>query len=201
MPLARPLTTAERDYLGVLKKNLDAALNQLLLTCGIAALPVGFLVSTLSSRGGFRADTLAAMLAALILAGLTAAVLIYGGQKSKGLTWRTGDWRLRERIGEDLLGRTAISVHARLDDKFTEKARAPWAFKPADDAAKRYYLRVDGRQFEVSGARWLAADIGGLIQLIHAERSGVVLEIDGLPDRLGGQTAPEGPQLRLFKPG
>jgi hypothetical protein len=202
MQLARPMTAAERDYLELLKKNLDAALQQMLIAAGIAALPLGFLVSTLSSRTGFRADTMAAILATLILSGLTAAVLIYGGQMNKGVLWRAGDWQLRERLGEDLLGRTALSVRATLDDKFTEATRAAWSRRATEQGGRRYYLRVDGQRFEVSGLRWLAAEVGSTVQLVYAERSRVVLEVNGLPDRLSGpwDHAQEGPQ-RAFKPG
>ncbi|MEB3283991.1 MAG: hypothetical protein VKN33_01725 [Candidatus Sericytochromatia bacterium] len=202
MSLARPLTHAERDYLDVLKKNLDGALFQFSLTCGIAILPLGFIVSTFGSPSGRGTDMVAALIAGLILMALTSGVLFYGGQRSNGLAWRRGDWRLRERIAEDLLGRTALTLHGAVEEKLVEPARSVLALKPSTTGTRRYFLRVDGRRFEVSYPRWLGVDPERPIQLTYAERSGVVLSIEGVPDRLSGPSNDSDPSPpRAFKPG
>lgn len=202
---SRPLTGEEREYLTLLKAGLDAALQGAAITVGLAALPVGFLLSAMGPRRGLGGDQVALVLAVAILAGLTWAVIAYTGKGARGRTLRRGDLRLRTRLAEDLDERAAEVVSGEVEAK-ADVALKPWYQRKAERGApRRFWLVVRGRRFEVTAARWLATAVGQPIALEYAARSGVVLVIDGVRDRLPLGELPRGDDEDAlgipFKPG
>lgn len=202
---SRPLSSEEREYLSLLKAGLDAAFQSALITLGLAALPLGFLFSALGPRRGFGGDQVALLLAVAILAALTWAVIAYSGKGARTRQLRRGDLRLRHRLGEDLQERAAEVVSGTVEAKPDETIKAWYQRKAERGAPRRFWLQIAGRRFEVTGSRWLATAVGQPITVEFAARSGVVLVIDDVRDRLPIGALPQGDDEDAlgvpFKPG
>ncbi len=202
---SRPLSSEEREYLSLLKAGLDAALQGALLTLGLAALPLGFLIAAIGPRRGLGGDQVALLLAVAILAALTWAVIAYSGKGPRTPQLRRGDLRLRGRLGEDLADRAAEEVNGTVEAKADETLK-PWYQRKAERGApRRFWLVLAGRRFEVTPARWLATAVGQPMTITFAVHSGVVLVIDGVRDRLPLGALPRGDDEDAmgipFKPG
>lgn len=186
------MTGEEREYLGLLKAGLDQALQGAAITVGLAALPLGFLISALGPRRGFGGDQVALVLAVAILAGLTWAVIAYSGKGARTRPLRRGDLRLRARLAEDLADRAAETIRGEVQGKADEVLKPWWKRKAERGAPRRFWLVVAGRRVEVTPARWLATAVGQPIDLEVAPRSNVALVIDGVRDRLPIGALPRG---------
>ncbi|MEB3221976.1 MAG: hypothetical protein VKS61_07840 [Candidatus Sericytochromatia bacterium] len=183
MTARRALAPEELEHLGTLKGSLDGALNGALLTAGLTALPVGFVAAALRGGGG-AGDPVALVLAAGILGGLTAAVVWLGGARGRAPLLRAGDLRLRARLAEDLAERQARAVDGIVSAKHQEAERPWYAWRARQGAPRRCWLEVAGERLEVTPARWLATPLGLQMAFTVADRSGVVLAIDGVRERL-----------------
>ena len=202
---SRPLTGEEREYLALLKAGLDQAVQGALITLGLAALPLGFFVSAWKPGRGLGGEQVALILALVILSALTWGVIAYSGKGARGRKLRRGDLRLRLRLAEDLAERAAELVAGEVEAKADETIKPFWQRKAERGAPRRFWLVVRGRRFEVTASRWLATAVGQPIALEHAARSGVVLVIDGVRDRLPLGDLPRGDDEDAlgipFKPG
>ena len=189
---SRPLTGEEREYLTLLKAGLDAALQGAMITVGLAALPLGFLFTAMGPRGGVGGDQVALILAVTIIAALTWAVITYSARGSRTRKLRRGDLRLRLRLSEDLGERAAETVSGVVEAK-ADVALKPWYQRRAERGApRRFWLVIGGRRFEVTASRWLSTAVGQDLTIAYAARSGVVLVIDGVRDRLPLGDLPRG---------
>lgn len=202
---SRPLTSEEREYLSLLKAGLDAAFQAAVIPLGLAALPLGFLFAAIGPRRGLGGDQVALVMAVAILAGLTWAVIAYSGKGARTRQLHCGDLRLRNRLGEDLAERAAEVVSGMVVAKPDETLK-PWFKRKAERGApRRFWLEIAGRRFEVTPSRWLATAVGQPMTVEYAARSGVVLVIDGVRDRLPLGALPRGDDEDAmgvpFKPG
>jgi hypothetical protein len=186
----RALSPEELDHLGAVKAALDAALTGALTTAGLSALPVGFVLAGVRGGAG-GGDPLALALAAAILGGLTAAVVGFGGSRGRPPAFRAGDLRLRSRLAEDLVEQQARTVVGPVAHKVQEPVRPWYAWRARSDAPNRCWLVVAGERLEVSPVRWLATPVGMDLAVTVADRSGVVLAIDGVRERLPTASRPK----------
>jgi hypothetical protein len=179
----RPLTAEEREYLHLLKGALDQGLQGTAISAGLIALPLFFLASTFSPHKPIG-DIVVTVLATAILAGFMWAVLSYTAKGGRGRALRKGDLKLRGLIGEDLIARGVLGIEDSVGGKVDEFVLGPLQRNPERGTPRRFYLSVRGKRYEVTASRWLGTRVGDHISLEVAERSGTVLTIDGMRDRL-----------------
>jgi hypothetical protein len=104
---------------------------------------------------------------------------------------RAGDLRLRSRLAEDLVERQARTVVGPVSNKVQEPVRPWYGWRARADAPNRCWLVVAGERLEVSPVRWLATPVGMDVAVTVADRSGVVLAIDGVRERLPTASRPK----------
>lgn len=200
----RPLTAEEREYLSLLKGALDQGLQGSLMSAGLVGLPVGFLFLGFS-RYRPLGDQIALFLAVAIMAGLIGAILSYTNKGGRVRSLRKGDLRLRGLLAEDLLTRGVIGVEDVVEAKADAYVMGPLQRKPERGTPRRFFVVVRGRRHEVTAARWLGTAVGDPIALEVAERSGTVLTLGGIRDRLPIGDLPRGDDEDAlgipFKPG
>ena len=189
----RPLSRDEVAYLERTKAALDAAFQTLLISTGLVALPVGFVAFTLTGRGGFTGDRVATAIAGFILIGLIAAVVYYSALGSRRMRWDRERFQAWRGLGADIEDRTAAveTVEIQAKGHATETGGGP------EGPRRRYFIKAGDRRYWITGARWMSLVPGSRVTLEVAPHSGVVLAVDGLPDRLPLPHHPEPePELR-----
>ncbi len=184
----RPLSPYERTYLEERRERVVAALKSLWLVLGFLGLPVLFVSSSASITG----DRFAWTFAAFIISLLVLLMLNYSAKESRHprLTWR--DWQMPQLLEEDLrLGEVKVIAGVA-----TRKGETQW--KPgwhnlwglvgrlAGHIQRRplYWVEVAERRYELSAAHFMACAAGDRLTLEVASQSGVVLGVNGAPQRL-----------------
>lgn len=170
----RPLRSDEVAYLQRYRDHLAGTLQGAAIALGFLALPAGFLALTWASNG--RANLGALVLAGVILMLLIAGVVGFSGRgwAPVASAWRAlVEWR---GLGEDMHDQEATIEVLSLTGKDSAK--------PAEGSGRVYIVRVGRRRFRISGRTWLTLAPDARLTLTYARHSGVVLEIDGEPERL-----------------
>lgn len=168
----------EREYLEEYKTALEEAWRGFWLTLGLWGLPAGFLLSGVTPLH-FGTDRLAIGLAGAILFALVGAVVFYSPQGPRGRRLSLSDLGLPGRIEEDLLRDEVHEHEATVDAK-----QVKGGGKNAGTERRRYFVRLGGRQVELTGLRWMNVTPGQPLALAQAPASGMVLEVSGLRERL-----------------
>lgn len=176
----RPLTRNEEDYLSRTKASLDVALQSLLMTLGLLALPFGFLFFNLTGRGGWSGDRFATAAAGFILLGLVAAVVYYTALGRPEVRFTRAAFRTWRALPLDLEAGEAREEALTIQAKFQQSVK-----HPSPDGAKRLYqLQAGDRRFYVTAGTWMNLSEGQTIVIAYAPHSEVVLAVDGMPERL-----------------
>lgn len=185
----RPLTRNERDYLERTKASLDAALQALLVTLGLLALPIGFLIFTMTGRGGWSGDKLSTAIAGTIMLGLVAAVVYYTALGRQEIGFDRRAFKTWRGLGIDLAAGMAEEQARPITGKVQETLKRTTPTGPN----RAYYLVAGELRFKVSASTWMAHAEGEEPVWAYAPHSGVLLAVDADPDRLRlpRQTEPE----------
>lgn len=179
------MSSGEVEYIKNYKDALQASLQSLGLTLALVGLPIGFLGFTLCSAGGGGGDRLAMAIAGVILMAMIGGVLSYSRPGRPTQRLGRGDLSLLGRLGEDLLVREVAVIRAVPSAKTASSGKSLWTkIKPEQTTPRTYHVRVGQRMFQVGGARWLGLSLDEEVEIEYAARSGVVLSVNGLRERL-----------------
>jgi hypothetical protein len=176
----RPLTPHELDYLALTKASLDAALQALLVTIGLLAMPVVFLAFTLTGRGGWSGDRISTAIAGTIMLALVSAVVYYTALGRQEIRFDRAAFRIWRGLSVDLASKEAVEETLPISAKEQETLKGG----RHDGPRRVHWLRSGDRRFRVSAGRWLSLAEGQTIEVAYAPHSLVVLTIDGETDRL-----------------
>lgn len=178
----RPLSADERAYLEDYKASLDEAWRAFWLTLCLWGLPAGFLASSVAPTRAGAGDRVAIAIAGAILFALIGGVVTYSPQAGRRRRLGLADLRLPGMLEEDLLAQEADDVEVVIDAKLVKGGK-----KQA--TARRYFVKAGDRQLELNGPRWMSLAPGQSVLLSLAPRSGMVLAVEGMRERLPMLTA------------
>jgi hypothetical protein len=183
----RPLNRAERDYLDSHKQVLDGAFQAFLLSAGMLALPFAFVLFTLGSGRGWSTERLSTALAGFIMLGLVGAVVYYSTLGRQGVKFDWAAFKQRRALRMDLDDDEAIEELRTVTGKEQKTVPGPAAEGPR----RLLFVTMGDRRFQVTPMHWMAMAEGESAQIAYAPLSGIVLALDGRPDRIRLPKAPE----------
>jgi hypothetical protein len=171
------MSAEERDYLAAYKASLDEAWRGFWLTLGFWGLPAGFVASSFSPAHG--GDRWAIALASVIIFAFIGAIITYSPQGGKTRRLTLADLRAPGRLEEDLIAREVEEVRVTITGR-----RMAGPKKRDEQKGRRFFVQAADRTFEVTALRYMSLVEGKEVELAFAPASGMLVEVDGLRERL-----------------